>query len=182
MAIGGGYVSHRRQGALEVAQSALASALKQDAQQKDILAALAARGSAAEARADSEAARADSLAKAGQIAVIRYVEKKAVAPAVCDSVVATADQAISTAQSEAEGANRATQAALEAANAYKAGRDTALASLARLSAAATAVHSAASPGFFERVRPKLLVAAVAGVNPITGRPDAVIGVGLGWSF
>jgi hypothetical protein len=182
IAIGGGYASHRRQGELAGAQAALATALKQDAQEKDVLAALLARGSAAEARADSEAARGDSLAKASRKTEIKYVAVKAVAPADCAPVVAAADSALSDAQVEVETTRAALTSSQEAAKDYQVARDSALASLARLSAAASAVHAVASPGFIERFRPKFVVAAVAGVNPFTGHPDAVVGAGLGWSF
>lgn len=181
-ALGGAYAAHSRKSNLDTTTAALATALQDASRQKSLVDFLTDRASAAEARADAEAAKADLLAKVSRRSEIRYAEAKAVAPDTCDDVIFAADSALAAAQAEAEMADAARRDALDAAKDYRAGKDSALAALARLRVAGEAVEASAKPSLLERLRPRLTAGVTAGVNPITERPAVVIGVGLGWSF
>lgn len=180
--IGNQWGAHAQQGTLGAARDSLAAALTDAGRQKNMVDFLTTRASLAEARADAESARADSLAHVSQKALIRYTSVKATAPDTCALVIAAADSAISTAQAEAEAARNGLRSAQDAAKDYKAARDTALAALARLSVAAGAVQVASAPSWRERVIPRFGVGATIGVNPATGRPAMAAGLTIGWQF
>ena len=163
-------------------QIALQGAIQDAGRQHSLVALITERASLAEARADSEATRADSLARAAHTSEIRYVRVKATAPDTCAAVILAADSALADAQAEADVARSALRFAQDAANDYRTGKDSALASLARLRAAGEAVLGASRPSFLERIRPRLTAGVTAGMNPLTYRPAVVAGVGLGWSF
>lgn len=181
LAVASATIGHARQGALNAAHDSVTAALKDDSRQKSLVDFLTTRASLAEARADSEARRADSLAARGRRSEIRYVTLKATAPAPCAPVIAAADSALADAQAEAETARSGLRTAQDAAKDYQAARDTALSALARLTAAATALNTASRPSWRERILPHIGVGGAAGINPI-GRPDAVVGLTVSWSF
>jgi hypothetical protein len=51
----------------------------------------------------------------------------------------------------------------------------------RLSSAATAVASTSRPSFWQRLKPRPGAGGVVGID-MTGKPNAVVGLTLGWSF
>lgn len=182
LALGGAAIGHARQGDVIAARTAYAQAKQVNQRATDLIAVLSARGAASEARADSEAARADSLSKLTRRTIIRYGIAKAAAPDTCADVIFAADTALDAAIAQAEMAEAGRRDAEDAANSYRAGKDTALAALARLRVAGDAVVHASKPSLFERVRPRITAGVTAGVDPLTYRPAVVVGVGLGWSF
>lgn len=182
LALGGAAVSHARQGDVVSARAAFAQAKQESQRATDLIAVLTVRAGAAEMRADAEAAQADSLGKLARKAELRYAAAKAVAPDTCAGVIFAADTALAGAQAEAEMAEAGRRDAVDAANGYRAGKDSALVALARLRVAGDAVVHASRPSLLERVRPRITAGVTAGVNPLTYRPAVVIGVGLGWSF
>lgn len=170
--------SHR----LDVAQDSLAVALKDGARQKSQVDFLTTRAGQIEARADSEAHRADSLAQLSRKAEIRYVVARSAAPDTCKPVLVLADSAIGAAQAETESARTALRLTQEAANGYRTALDTIRPAYDRLRVAAVSVDRATRPGLVARLTPHLGLGVAGGVDVLTRRPAIVTGLTLGWSF
>ena len=147
-------------------------------------------------RADSlsvYSARADSIARIAiheaTTARAEYAVLAKRAPATCDTTIAAADTAF-----KADDAVLARLAlerdSLTASNRlYKSALDSTSVDLRALLAAGHSVSSsvkteqkAQNEPFLSRIAPHFGVGAAGGIDVVTGKPGAVVGLTLGWSF
>jgi hypothetical protein len=176
------FVNRRQEGALADARDSVVVALRDSERSRALTDLLLQRTADAEARADSAEAQADTLKRLADVAKVKYDGVKAAAPAVCLPVISAADTLIARVQSRADSLDSALQSEREAVADMHVALDFVRASNARLEAAARVLVNVSAPSWREKLIPRFGVGAAAGVNPVTGRPAAAVGITVGWHF
>jgi len=140
------------------------------------------------ARADSALATAAKMERVAVAAKQDYAAAKQAlfkaalaAPDTCGPVVLAAQQALTEADSVIAARDYELAASLAADSADRKRADDAEAALVDLRKPATALVVAMKPSIWRRLRPELQAGIVGGVD-VTGKPNAVVGVGFGWHF
>jgi hypothetical protein len=139
-------------------------------------------------RADSALAVASDYEKKAVVAAANLtVAKKDLfkaalaAPDTCAPVVLAAQVALSESDKLVDIRTHELAAALAADSADRKRADDAEAALRDLRKPAQALVTASKPSIWRRLRPELQAGGMAGVD-VSGKPNAVIGIGLGWHF
>lgn len=140
------------------------------------------------ARADSALASAADYERKSVVATANLnVAKKALfkaalaAPDTCAPVVLAAQDALNQADSLIDVRTHELAASLAADSADRKRADDAEAALIALRKPAAVLVSATKPNIWRRLRPEIQAGVLAGAD-ISGKPNAVIGIGLGWHF
>lgn len=178
----GALVARHYSGALAAAQKAVAAA---DARAVTA----AARSVAAEARADSSVALAAYWQRmALKSKTAEGTDRTRLAVAVraaadtCKAVIAAAQAAIAQDDSTVVATDSALAETQLAAGASRADADTLRAALGSLRHAAGNLVKRSGTPFLVQITPHPFAGIMAGVNPFTGKPGVVAGVGLGWKL
>lgn len=167
---------------LKAAQDTLHAAIRDGDRQKSLIDFLSNRAALAEARADSAAARADSLGRAAGRAQVRYVTLHDAAPADCRPALDAADSVIAVLAQDTVDLRKTAQEARSARADTKVALDSVRGSYGRLEAAATTLSRASRPSWVARLTPHLGLGIAAGIDPVTRRPSTAAGITFGWSF
>jgi hypothetical protein len=182
LALGGSMLDRRRDGDLKTAHDSLAVALRDGARQRSLVDFLTSRAAGAEQRADSEASRADSLARVLVPKRARAAQLAATAPDTCRPALDAAQVVIDGQQDELAARAQSLVDARSALADTRAALDTLVPSYERLRAAATRLDDVSRPSLRQRLTPRFGVGGAAGIDIVSHRPAAVAGVTLGWTF
>lgn len=129
---------------------------------------------AAEARAAGATRRADE-------AVTRYKIARATSPDTCSLLAVAADTAIAAEAAIAPNLQNALQNEQKRGDILSGALGPVTAAAGHLRAASGTLVTASKPSILSRLTPRLGFGAAAGID-VLGRPDALIGITLGWSF